>query len=78
MDVPVAKALAGCMVAAGVVGLLAVVRVLSIILGIVPDSIKLAVVSAGCFFVWGVGGAPAHWPRVSSGCTGTRGHACAW
>jgi len=49
MDVPVSKALAGCMVAAGVVGLLAVIRVLSVILGIVPDSIKLAVVStAGC------------------------------
>lgn len=46
MDVPVSKALAGCMVAAGVVGLLAVIRVLSIILGIVPDSIKLAVVSS--------------------------------
>jgi hypothetical protein len=45
MDVPVSKALAGCMVAAGVVGLLAVVRVLSVVLGIVPDSIKLAVVS---------------------------------
>lgn len=47
MDVPVAKALAGCMVAAGVVGLLAVIRVLNVILGIVPDSIKLAVVSNG-------------------------------
>lgn len=45
MDVPVTKALAGCLVAAGVVGLLAVVRVLSVVLGIVPDSIKLAVVS---------------------------------
>jgi xanthine/uracil/vitamin C permease (AzgA family) len=45
MDVPVKKALAGCLVAAGLVALLAVVRVLSVILGIVPDSIKLAVVS---------------------------------
>lgn len=44
MDVPVSKALAGCMVAAGVVALLAVLRVLSVVLGIVPDSIKLAVV----------------------------------
>lgn len=45
MGVSVSKALAGCLVASGVVGLLAIVRVLSIILGIVPDSIKLAVVS---------------------------------
>lgn len=45
MDVPVNKALAGCAVAAGVVGLLAVIRVLSVVLGVVPDSIKLAVVS---------------------------------
>lgn len=54
MDVPVNKALAGCLVAAGLVALLAVIRVLSIILGVVPDSIKLAVVSqhtytASCF-----------------------------
>jgi xanthine/uracil/vitamin C permease (AzgA family) len=47
-DVPVSKALAGCMVAAGVVGLLAVLHVLSVVLGVVPDSIKLAVVSLHC------------------------------
>lgn len=44
MDVPVSKALAGCLVAAGVVALLAVVRALNVILFIVPDSIKLATV----------------------------------
>jgi xanthine/uracil/vitamin C permease (AzgA family) len=45
LDVPIAKALAGCLVAAGVVALLAVVRALNLILFIVPDSIKLATVS---------------------------------
>ena len=56
MDVPVNKALAGCAVAAGVVGLLAVIRVLSVVLGVVPDSIKLAVVSERRL---GVGGGSA-------------------
>jgi xanthine/uracil/vitamin C permease (AzgA family) len=45
LDVPISKALAGCLVAAGVVALLAVVRALNVILFIVPDSIKLATVS---------------------------------
>lgn len=45
LDVPVEKALAGCLVAAGVVGVLALIRALTLILAIVPDSIKLAVVS---------------------------------
>jgi hypothetical protein len=45
--VPISKALAGCLVAAGVVALLAVVRALNVILFIVPDSIKLATVSHG-------------------------------
>lgn len=44
LGVSVGKALAGCLVASGVVALLAVVRALNIILAIVPDSIKLAVV----------------------------------
>lgn len=45
LHVSIEKALAGCLVAAGVVAVLAVVRALSLILRIVPDSIKLATVS---------------------------------
>ncbi|KAI8466102.1 MAG: permease family-domain-containing protein [Monoraphidium minutum] len=43
-DVSVEAALTGCLVAAGVVAALAVVRALALILGVVPDSIKLATV----------------------------------
>ncbi len=40
------KALAGCLVAAVIVAVLASVGALNAILSVVPDSIKLAVVSA--------------------------------
>ena len=43
-EVSLEAALAGCMAAAGLVALLAVVRALALILNIVPDSIKLATV----------------------------------
>ena len=46
MGVSVEKALAGCFIAAVIVAALASVRALHAILSIVPDSIKLAVVSA--------------------------------
>lgn len=72
MDVPVSKALAGCMMAAGVVALLAVVRILSVILGIVPDSIKLAVVRLG----WG--GAAAVSCSVLSSSTGCSSTMLLW
>ena len=64
----VEKALAGCLVAAAVVALLAIIRALNVILNIMPDSIKLATVSLqrcmrGCMRVWGCGeGAP---PRTA-------------
>eukprot|EP00878_Enallax_costatus_P005110 GHUV01005372.1.p1 GENE.GHUV01005372.1~~GHUV01005372.1.p1 ORF type:complete len:538 (+),score=89.65 GHUV01005372.1:187-1800(+) len=44
LHVSIEKALAGCLVAAGVVAVLAVIRALSLILRVVPDSIKLATV----------------------------------
>ena len=43
-DVPVDAALAGCLAAAGLVAVLALVRALRVILAVVPDSIKLATV----------------------------------
>jgi hypothetical protein len=43
-EVSLEAALAGCMAAAGLVALLAVVRALALILAVVPDSIKLATV----------------------------------
>lgn len=43
-DVKLDAALAGCMAAAGLVALLAVIRALHVILAVVPDSIKLATV----------------------------------
>lgn len=45
LHVSIEKALAGCLVAAGVVAVLALIRALSLILRVVPDSIKLATVS---------------------------------
>lgn len=43
-DVALDAALAGCMAAAGLVALLAIIRALHVVLAVVPDSIKLATV----------------------------------
>ncbi|KAF8066395.1 permease [Scenedesmus sp. PABB004] len=44
LGVSVERALAGCFVAAGIIGVLALIRALDLILSVVPDSIKLATV----------------------------------
>jgi xanthine/uracil/vitamin C permease (AzgA family) len=45
VGVSVHAALAGCLIAAGLVGVLAIIHALRLILAAVPDAIKLATVS---------------------------------
>jgi AGZA family xanthine/uracil permease-like MFS transporter len=76
-DVPVDAALTGCLVAALLVAVLALVRALHVILAVVPDSIKLAtVVGMGLLLtfiglqvrMWGGGGGGGGGGLCGCGC----------